>query len=49
MSFNSIPLTPLITLLAGLLILFQPALLNLIVAIYLIVVGVLGLVPYFRR
>jgi len=36
-------LGPLIALVAGILILVQPRLLNLIVAIYLIVVGILGL------
>jgi len=36
-------LTPLISLLAGILILVMPKLLNLIVAIYLIAVGLLGL------
>lgn len=36
-------LTPLISLLAGILILVMPKLLNLIVAIYLIVIGLLGL------
>jgi DUF3096 family protein len=36
-------ITPLISLLAGLLILIAPALLNYIVAIYLIVAGVVGL------
>jgi threonine/homoserine efflux transporter RhtA len=34
---------PLIALVAGILILLQPRLLNYIVAIYLIIVGVLGL------
>ena len=34
---------PLVSLLAGILILVMPRLLNLIVAIYLIVIGVLGL------
>ncbi len=38
-----ISLAPLISLLAGILILFQPKLLNYIVAIYLIVIGLLGL------
>ena len=38
-------LTPLIALVAGILILIMPRLLNFIVAIYLIVVGVLGLFP----
>jgi hypothetical protein len=36
-------LTPLVALLAGILILIVPSLLNYIVAVYLIVVGVLGL------
>ena len=36
-------LTPLISLLAGILILLVPRLLNYIVAIYLIVIGVVGL------
>jgi len=36
-------LAPIISLLAGILILFQPRLLNYIVAIYLIVIGLLGL------
>lgn len=37
-------LTPLISLLAGILILVVPRLLNYIVAVYLIVVGLIGLV-----
>ena len=36
-------LTPLVSLLAGILILFMPRLLNFIVAAYLIVVGLIGL------
>ena len=36
-------LTPLISLLAGILILVMPRLLNYIVAIYLIVIGMIGL------
>jgi hypothetical protein len=36
-------LTPLISLLAGILILLMPKLLNLIVAIYLIAIGLVGL------
>jgi hypothetical protein len=39
----SIPLQPLVSLLAGLLILIMPSLLNYVVAVYLIVIGVLGL------
>jgi hypothetical protein len=38
-----ISLAPILALLAGILILVQPRLLNYIVAIYLIVIGVLGL------
>ena len=38
---------PLVALVAGILVLIQPKLLNYIVAIYLIVVGVMGLAPYF--
>ena len=37
-------LTPLVSLLAGILILIMPRLLNFIVAIYLIVIGIIGLV-----
>lgn len=36
-------LQPLIALIAGILILIMPRLLNLVVAIYLIVIGILGL------
>jgi hypothetical protein len=39
----TIALQPLVALIAGILILLMPRLLNYIVAIYLIVVGVLGL------
>ena len=38
-------LTPLISLIAGVLILIVPRLLNYIVALYLIIVGLLGLFP----
>lgn len=37
--------TALLSILAGILILVRPALLNYIVALYLIIVGVLGLLP----
>ncbi|MEA3643143.1 MAG: DUF3096 domain-containing protein [Lamprobacter sp.] len=37
-------LQPILALIAGILILVQPRLLNYIVAIYLIVIGILGLV-----
>ena len=41
-------LQPLLALLAGILILIRPKLLNIVVAIYLIVIGVLGLFPALR-
>jgi len=40
-----VQLTPMISLLAGILILIMPRLLNYIVAIYLIIVGLVGLFP----
>ena len=40
--------TPLISVIAGILILFQPKLLNYIVAIYLIIIGVLGLAHHLH-
>jgi hypothetical protein len=43
MPYNSPPIEPLIALIAGVLIFVRPALLSYIVAIYLIVVGLLGL------
>lgn len=45
MDLSTLPLTPLISLIAGVVILIMPRLLNYIVAIYLIVVGLLGLFP----
>lgn len=39
----NLALTPLISLLAGILILVMPRLLNYIVAIYLIIIGVVGI------
>ena len=41
-----ITLVPVISLIAGILILVRPRLLNFIVAIYLIAVGVLGIVRF---
>lgn len=40
-----ISLTPLISLIAGVIILIMPRLLNYIVAIYLIIIGLVGLFP----
>lgn len=45
MTLSTLTLTPLISLIAGVLILIMPRLLNYIVAIYLIVVGLIGLFP----
>jgi hypothetical protein len=45
MEIAGIPLTPLVALIAGILILIMPRLLNFIVAIYLIIVGLLGIFP----
>jgi hypothetical protein len=44
MTLNLISLQPLVALIAGILILLVPRLLNYIVAIYLIVIGITGLV-----
>jgi hypothetical protein len=49
MTVNIVLLQPLVALLAGILILVMPRLLNYIVAIYLIIVGVSGLWPHFLR
>lgn len=40
--------SPLVALVAGILILLIPRLLNFVVAIYLIVVGLMGLAPHFN-
>ncbi|MDQ2634538.1 MAG: DUF3096 domain-containing protein [Pseudomonadota bacterium] len=45
MDLSTLPLTPLISLIAGVIILIMPRLLNYIVALYLIIVGLLGLFP----
>ena len=45
MALDMAIVTPAVSLVAGILILAQPALLNLVVAIYLIVIGVIGLLP----
>ncbi|HUH85185.1 MAG TPA: DUF3096 domain-containing protein [Stellaceae bacterium] len=43
----NIAVLPLIALIAGILILIVPRLLNYIVAIYLIIIGLVGLSPHF--
>ena len=45
MVLSELAITPLISLIAGVLILVMPRLLNYIVALYLILIGVLGLFP----
>ena len=49
MAINLIVLQPLVALIAGILILMIPRLLNIIVAVYLIVVGIAGLWPHVLR
>jgi hypothetical protein len=44
----SLSLAPIVALIAGILILIVPRLLNFIVAVYLIITGVLGLFPHLR-
>ena len=48
MAINVLLIQPLIALIAGILILLMPRLLNYIVAIYLIVIGVAGLLPHMH-
>lgn len=45
MELTAVSITPLIALIGGILILVMPRLLNYIVALYLIVVGLVGLFP----
>jgi hypothetical protein len=40
-------LVPLLAILAGILILILPRILNYIVAVYLIIIGIIGLLPFF--
>jgi len=49
MIMQSVLITPLVSLLAGILILIMPQLLNYIIAIYLIIIGVMGLLPHFMH
>ena len=48
MAINVLLIQPLIALIAGILILVMPRLLNYIVAIYLIVIGIAGLLPHMH-
>lgn len=45
---TSIMISPIIALIAGILILIFPQILNFVVAIYLIIIGILGLLPHFQ-
>jgi hypothetical protein len=47
--FDMVLLQPLIALIAGILILIAPRLLNYVVAIYLILLGISGLWPHLLR
>ncbi|MEA2781199.1 MAG: hypothetical protein QOK29_2743 [Rhodospirillaceae bacterium] len=47
MTISLIVLQPLVALIAGILILAIPRLLHIIVGVYLIIVGVIGLWPHF--
>jgi hypothetical protein len=49
MTINVVILQPLIALFAGVLILIVPRLLNYIVAIYLILIGLAGVLPHLAR
>jgi hypothetical protein len=49
MTIDVVIIPPLIALIAGLLILMVPRMLNYLVAIYLIVAGVVGLLPLLDR
>jgi DUF3096 family protein len=49
MTVNIVLLQPLIALIAGILILLVPRLLNYIVAIYLIIIGLAGLLRHILR
>lgn len=42
-------LIPVISLIAGIIILIFPRVLNYIVALYLIVIGIVGLLAYFKQ
>jgi hypothetical protein len=49
MTLNIVILQPLVALIAGILILVVPRLLNYVVALYLIIIGLAGLWPHFMR
>jgi Protein of unknown function (DUF3096) len=49
MTINVLLLQPIVALVAGILILIMPRLLNYIVALYLIIIGLTGLLPHLAR
>jgi Protein of unknown function (DUF3096) len=49
MTISLIVLQPLVALIAGVLILIIPRLLHVIVGVYLVVIGAIGLLPHFIR
>ena len=49
MTIDPVLLNPLIALIAGILILLMPRLLNYVVAIYLIAIGIIGLAHHFQQ
>jgi hypothetical protein len=49
MTITMAHLAPIVALIAGVLILIMPRLLNFIVAIYLIVIGLIGLFPHLLK
>lgn len=49
MTVNVVIIPPLVALIAGILILLAPRILNYVVAIYLIIIGVVGLLPLLQR
>jgi hypothetical protein len=49
MHLSLLTIQPLIALIAGILILIVPRILNFVVAIYLIIIGITGLWPHFLR
>jgi hypothetical protein len=48
MTLDPVVVSPLIALIAGILILLMPRLLNYVVAIYLIAIGIIGLAHHFQ-
>ncbi len=48
MTLDPVLINPLIALIAGILILLMPRLLNYVVAIYLIAIGIIGLAQHFH-